>query len=271
MTEADHPHTVIVANQKGGVGKTITSINVAGALHELGEDVLFLDLDPQGNASEGLGLIDAYESTEKNLKDALVPEDGTDLTELTREIIHRDVADGFDVIPSNLDMFTAERELTLSRGSEYRLQKLLKALPHDYDHIVIDTPPSLANLTDNAVIAADGLIVPALAESTSIRAFELLFDQMDSIEYEMDIDLPETYAVVANKVLNDGEATEMKEWMDAAFGDAVPVYEVRKRVELTRAWKNGVSIFSHSVDCEMDEVYLQIAEHVIGQQKQVVA
>lgn len=247
-----------LSNQKGGVGKTTIAINVAGALAQRGNDVLFIDLDPQGHGTEGLGFSEAYDAEPPSLYDVLLDLEQQSLID---EIIvqHQE----FDLIPSNVDMFNAEPELTTTMRGRERLSMALEELSGGYDFVIVDCPPSLGNLTDNALLACHNVLIPALAEGTSIRALEILFDQIETIEQGYDVSI-EDLGLVANRVETDGEATEMMSWFEDTFSDRIPVWEVRKRVALKRAWNNGVSIFEHDEDSDMEEVFLDIAETLEG-------
>lgn len=250
---------IALSNQKGGVGKTTVGINLAGALNDLGDDVLFIDLDPQGNATEGLGHADAYEATGSTLYDVLV--DGAPLADLIVE--HPEM----DVVPSNIEMFNAESELTTAMRGRQRLQTALEEFDGDaYDYCIVDCPPQLGVLTDSALIASDDLVIPGLAESTSKRAVEILFDQLDTLRDHYGGAADER-AVVANRVEPDGECKETMEWFRDVFEPAIPVYEIRKRVALKRAWNEGVSIYAHDEECDMTAVFTDLAETVSGRVK----
>jgi chromosome partitioning protein len=247
-----------LSNQKGGVGKTTVAINVAGALAQRGGDVLFVDLDPQGHGTEGLGFDEAYDAQPPSLYDVLLDLDSQ--AQINDVIVsHRE----FDLVPSNVDMFNAEPELTTAMRSRERLRLALEEVEHDYEFVVVDCPPSLGNLTDNALLACQQVLIPALAEGTSIRALEILFDQVETIEDGYDVDVADL-GLVANRVETDGEATEMMDWFEDTFAGRIPVWEVRKRVALKRAWNEGVSIFEHSESCDMEDVFLNIAAHIEG-------
>ena len=243
-----------LSNQKGGVGKTTVAINVAGALAHRGRDVLFVDLDPQGHGTEGLGYAEAYDAGPPSLYDVLLDLDSQDgINDIVVE--HKE----FDLVPSNVDMFNAEPELTTAMRGRERLGMALSSLEADYEFVIVDCPPSLGNLTDNALLACQHVLIPALAEGTSIRALEILFDQIETIEDGYDVVI-EDLGLVANRVETDGEATEMMDWFEDTFAGRIPVWEVRKRVALKRAWNNGVSIFEHSESCDMEAVFLDIAD-----------
>lgn len=244
---------IAVSNQKGGVGKTTVAINVAGALSHRGNDVLFVDLDPQGNATEGLGLESEYEAQPPTLFDALT--DHEVRGDVDSLIVAREE---MDVLPSNIDMTSVEPELTMAMRGRERLVQVLDALDTDYDVIIIDCPPYLGNLTDNALLAAENVLIPALAESTSKRALEILFDQMEVLEAEYDTQVRDL-GVVANRVEATNEADSMLKWFDEVFTD-IPVWEVRKRVTLQRAFSAGCSIFEFEEECDMAAVFLSIAE-----------
>ena len=241
-----------VTNQKGGVGKTTVAINLAGALNELGRDVLFVDLDPQGNATEGLGLLEAYDAEPPTLLDALVDPTGVPPDEIVYE--HPEM----DVIASNVDMNAAHSTLVEQDGAETRLDALLGALEGDYDVVVVDCPPQLGLVTDNALCATENLVIPALAESTSKRSLELLFDYAGSLELDHDVDI-EPIALVANRVEHTNQAAEMLEWFDEALPD-VPLFEIRKRVALQRAFEAGSSIFAVEEEVDMQTAFLDMAE-----------
>ncbi|WP_262178264.1 ParA family protein [Haloarcula laminariae] len=279
--KATGPARICVTNAKGGTGKTTIAINVAGALSDRGRDVLFVDLDPQGNATEGLGLVDAYDAQPPSLFDVLTGDPDV-LGDIVVE--HEEM----DVVPSNIDMLQAEHELTIADliaridargldidpaalsqfainvtpemvGGSHALDTLDRALDtvSGYDYIIIDSPPFYGNLTDTGVFAARHVLVPALAEATSERAIELLMDQMVALEQQADIQV-EMLGVVANRIEATSEAETMLKWFKAAFPDS-PVWQVRKRVALQRAYSEGNSIFGTEEQCDMAEVFSDIA------------
>jgi chromosome partitioning protein len=284
------PARICVTNAKGGTGKTTIAINVAGALNERGRDVLFVDLDPQGNATEGLGMVDAYDAEPPTMFDAL-----TDHRK-------RDVAAGLiveheemDVLPSNIDMLQAEHELTIAdlvaraKSQDMGLDPAVLASlglntsaegisgPHAldvldqvlspvegyYDYVVIDSPPFYGKLTDSGVYAARNILIPALTEATSERAIELIFDQVAALEAQTDISV-NTLGVVANRVENTNEDETMLQWFREVFPDD-PVWEVRKRVALQRAFSSGQSIFAYDPSVDMADVFLDVAEELDAQ------
>lgn len=248
-------HRVAITNQKGGVGKTTVAINLAGALNQLGKDVLFVDLDPQGNATEGLGYVDEYDNSDvPNLSTVLL-----DDQEAINDVILSH--DEMRVVPSNIEMFNVEPELITSMRNRERLDKALNSLEADPDFIIVDCPPWLGILTDSALLACESVIIPALAESTSTRAIEILFDQIDTLEEHFETAIA-TEAIAANRVEEDGESVEMMEWFRETFEPHVPVYEIRKRVALKRAWSNGTSIFLHDEECDMEDVFTDMAEEL---------
>lgn len=246
---------IAVTNQKGGVGKTTTAINTAGALNELGHDVLLVDLDPQGAATEGLGFTTAYDADPPSLFDILTdPEQRDNLARLIVEHVE------MDIVPSNIDMTAAEPELTLSRRGGEQLSLALDTVADNYDYIIVDCPPYLGYLTDNGLHATQNVLIPALAESTSKRALELLFDHIEALELDYEISIGEV-AVIANRVEETNEAAEMMQWFEEAFPD-LPVFEVRKRVALQRAFSEGGSVFEHDPELDMADVYLNVGKAV---------
>ena len=256
MVCMDEPAKLAVSNQKGGVGKTAVAINVAGALHARGRDVLFVDLDPQGNATENLGLREEYDSDPPSLFDVLSDSEQRDrIGELV--CTHEEMS----VIPSNIDMTAVEPELTLSRRSGEQLALALEHIEDEYDYIIIDCPPFLGNLMDNAMFAAQNVLIPALAEDTSKRAFELLFDHIDALERDYEITIQERGVVVNRIDVRKTQANEMIEWISNAFADT-PIWEVRERAAIQRALSNGASIFIEEPDCDQIEVFENMAANL---------
>jgi chromosome partitioning protein len=247
------PARLAVSNQKGGVGKTAVAINVAGALNRRGADVLFVDLDPQGNATENLGMRDVYDEGPPSLFDVLSdPENRERVPDIIRE--HEEM----DVLPSNIDMTAVEPELTLSRRSGQQLSLALDHLDDDYDYIVIDCPPFLGNLMDNALYAAQNTLIPALAETTSKRAFELLFDHVRALQKDYDIDITDCGVVINRIDVRKSQAQEMIDWIENAFDDT-PVWKIRDRAALQEALAGGASIFREAPDCDQLSVFEDIA------------
>lgn len=250
------PVKLAVSNQKGGVGKTAVAINVAGALNHRGHDVLFVDLDPQGNATENLGMREVYDHPPPSLFDVLSdPEHRDEITEIIRE--HEEM----DLLPSNIDMTAVEPELTLSRRSGQQLALALEHVEDNYDYIIIDCPPFLGNLMDNALYAAQNTLIPALAETTSKRAFELLFDHIGALEMDYDIEIHDRGVVVNRIDVRKSQAQEMIEWVENAF-DETPVWKVRERAAIQRALTEGVSLFVAAPGSDQVTVFEDIAENL---------
>ena len=275
---------VCVTNAKGGTGKTTIAINIAGALNERGRDVLFVDVDPQGNATEGLGLHDAYDAGPPTLFDVLTDHERRGaVNDLIVE--HEEM----DVLPSNLDLLQAEQELTIAHlmaqlrargettGTEAlsslalnvspagidsghalgQLDEALDAIEREYDYIIVDSPPFYGRLTEASIYATRNVVVPALTEATSERAIELLIDQIAALEEMADIEVG-TVGVVANRVEQTNEDRTMVQWLNEVFAGH-PVWEVRKRVALQRAFSSGRSIFAYEKSVDMEDVFLDIA------------
>ena len=149
--------TICIVNQKGGVGKTTTSVNLSAALAKLGRKVLIVDLDPQGNATSGLGL-KKHDHQDSNVYHLLIGEAGIN------EVIYKTQFENLSIIPANSDLCGAEIELVEETEREYRLKKAFAQVNSQFDYILIDCPPSLTLLTLNALTAADSFLVPLQCE-----------------------------------------------------------------------------------------------------------
>lgn len=247
---------IACTNQKGGTGKTTTAINLAGALARRWYDVLLVDLDPQGHSTEALGFADRYTTEGESLYHTLVD---VDRTGLVNDLVV--TGQEFDLVPSHEHMGSVESTLTSERRRERRLEMVLDDLDRDYDVVIVDCPPNLGLLTDNALLATRTLVVPAQTRSSAKRAIEILLDQVEEIETTFDVSI-ELLAVVANEFRRDGEATAMVDWYRERFGEE-RVFVVPTRVALQRAWNAGVSVFEHEEDVEaVETAFDQLAAHV---------
>ena len=255
-------HIVAVCNQKGGVGKTALTINLGAALAEEGKRVCLIDLDPQGHLTEGVGMKQLYLREGNNLYRAL-----TDHKDETQRLVHRVPHEKFDLIPSNYEMMLAEQTLFMTRNREHKLRALLTEID-GYDWILIDCPPNLGNLTDNALNASRLVIIPIQAETTSVRALDLLFDQIESIEQGLKIKIA-ILAVVPNLVQDSALSRRILGELRASIPSVTP-FEIRKRVILQEAYDKGRSIFSFEApnstkeeDChELRAIYAGLGQFV---------
>lgn len=240
---------IAVCNQKGGVGKTTLTINAGAALADLGQRVLLIDLDPQGHLTEGVGLQECYLNATATLYDALTSKEPVQLANLIQR--HTRAAEPFAVIPSSYQLMLAEQSLYMTRNREHKLKNLLAQLDNQFDYVLIDCPPVLGNLTDNALNAARHVLIPIQAEATSVRALELLFDQIESVERGLSIQI-QVVGVVPNMVQDSAMAKKILQDLRAAIPTVAP-FELRKRVILQAAWASGCSIFAYRPHSSAEE------------------
>jgi chromosome partitioning protein len=166
---------IAMCNQKGGVGKTTSTMNIAAALAEYGRKVLLVDFDPQGALSAGLG-INAY-TDEPTVYNLLI-----DRNQQTRDVIKSTSVANLDILPANIDLSAAELQLVTEMGREKALQRALKQVVDDYDVIIVDCQPSLGLLTVNALAAAHGVIIPLATEFFALRGVKLLEDIIERVK-----------------------------------------------------------------------------------------
>jgi len=244
---------IAVVNQKGGVGKTTTTINTGAALAALGQRVLLIDLDPQGALTEGLGADTA--TGDVTLSAALIDDTTPALTTIVRT-----VADNLDVLPTDDGMFLVETKLVSLRGRERRLSRALEHLRPSYDVILIDCPPSLGGLTDNALVAAGEALVPMQLEDTSVKALEILLDQIDSLRAALDHRVAIT-GLVANLVEDNNLSKRVLATLQQL---PIPILAMaRKRTKLREAWAEGRSILSLDGRSDVADTYRELAQAIL--------
>lgn len=249
-----------VTNQKGGVGKTATTIHVAGALAASGRNVLVVDLDPQGHMTDGLKVPQALSGEgQPNLYRALVGEYTGSVADLITP--HSQPAGRLDVIPNALEMFMAVRELDKQRAREHRLARLLTAVRGVYDHVLIDAPPSLDILTDNALTAADGALIPVQAEDSSLKALGLLLPQIASVDADLRDTPLRLHGLVVSLLRRPVNTLARSVLAELEALDGLPILgTVPLSVTVTEAWRYGRTVADYAPDSEHADVYRSIAK-----------
>jgi chromosome partitioning protein len=257
VTEHGDARVIAMCNQKGGVGKTTTTINLGASLAELGRRVLLVDFDPQGSLSVGLGLNpQAMELTVYNL---LMERD----VALTDVIVPSGVP-GMDLLPSNIDLSAAEVQLVHEVAREQTLQRVLAPAVDDYDVILIDCQPSLGLLTVNALTASDGVIVPLECEYFALRGVALLKTTIDKVRERLNPKL-EIDGVLGT--MFDGRTLHGREVMERlvqAWGDTVFHTVIRRTVKFSDSTVAGEPITTYAADSAGADAYRQLAKEVLA-------
>jgi chromosome partitioning protein len=241
------------ANQKGGVAKTTSTLNLAVALQELGLRVLVVDLDPQGNLTMSQGL--NPDSIERSMFDVLVHRLPIS------EVIHKQEV---DLAVSSIDLAGAELALSSQIGRERALEKSLASLRGSYDYILIDTPPSLGLLTINALVASDGVIVPVQCEYLSLRGLVQLENTLSMIRENLN---PDVRIVGILPTMFDGRTLHSKEAVEILtenFGPLVFNTRIRKTVRYAEAPVKGSSVLKYDPRGPAAEAYRDLAKEVLN-------
>jgi chromosome partitioning protein len=247
---------IAFANQKGGVAKTTTTLNLAAAFAEEGHRVLCIDMDPQGNLTMSQGI--DPDTLEVSMFDVLVH----DLS--IREVIRRREV---DIACSSIDLAGAEIAMSMKIGRERSLDKALREITDDYDFICIDTPPSLGLLTINALTAADKVIVPVQCEYLSMRGLIQLQNTLSMIRENLnpDVDIAGILpTMVDSRTLHAKEAIEI---LEENFGDRVFGARIRKTIRFAEAPVKGMSVLKYDPTGTAADAYRQLAKEVLSNGK----
>jgi chromosome partitioning protein len=249
---AKRAQVIAFANQKGGVAKTTTTLNLAVAFKESGHEVLAIDLDPQGNLTMSQGI--DPDKVEKSLFDVLVHDIPI------REVIHeREI----DIAVASIDLAGAEIAMSTKIGRERSLEKALRAVENDYDFICIDTPPSLGLLTINALTAADKVIVPVQCEYLSMRGLVQLQNTLKMIQENLNPDVKIEGILPTMLDARTVHAKEAVEILEENFGELVFKSRIRKAIKFAEAPVRGASVLKYDPQSNAAEYYRELAKEVL--------
>ena len=244
---------IAFANQKGGVAKTTTTLNLGVALAEIGKSVLLIDLDPQGNLTMSQGF--NPDEIERSMFDVLVHRLPIE------EVVERAEV---DLAVSSIDLAGAELSLTSMIGRERALERALIGVKQRYDYILIDTPPSLGLLTINAFVAADGVIVPVQTEYLSLRGLVQLQNTLSMVRDNLNPNVAVTGILATmydRRLIHSREAVEI---LKENFGELVFQTKIRKTIRYAEAPVKGESVLKYDPTSEAAELYRDLAKEVLG-------
>ena len=252
-----------VSNQKGGVGKTTTAINLGTALAAIGEKVLIVDMDPQGNASTGLGV--PRETRRITIYDVVV--DGRSIHDAAVQT----AVPGLFIIPADADMSGVEIELSQADRRSYRLRDALEKQAESghtaYDYVLIDCPPSLNLLTLNAMAAADGVLVPLQCEFFALEGLSQLMKTIDMVRQSLNPALEIQGLVLTMYDRRNALSGQVAADVRGHFGDKVYEAVIPRNVRVSEAPSFGKPVLIYDLKCTGSQAYLRLAKEVVGRER----
>jgi chromosome partitioning protein len=258
-TNLKKPRVIAVANQKGGVGKTTTTVNLATALAAVGKKVLLIDFDPQGNASTGLGV----ESTSRDVSSYEVI-----LKQATiNEAIQKTIIPHLHVIPATVDLSGAEIEMVSMMRREFLLASALKQLDKNYDYIFIDCPPSLGLLTINALAAADSIMVPLQCEFYAMEGLSHLMNTINVVRENLNPELSIEGIVLTMYDRRNRFTAQIESDVRDYFKEAVYYSVIPRNVRISEAPSHGKPALVYDMHCPGSQAYIGLARELLKRER----
>lgn len=245
---------VVFCNQKGGVGKTTSTVNLAAYFAKMGQRTLVIDLDPQGNAGSGLGII--KKSIQRSIYHALIGESNLE------DIVRKTDIDNLHIVPSNRDLIGAEIELMQSFSRETKLKNALNSVQNNYDYCFIDCPPSLNLLTVNALTAADEVLIPVQSEYYALEGIAELVNTIDLVKQSLNTELRIGGIFMTMYDSRNNLANQVVEEVKSYFKDKVFNTIIPRNVKLSESPSHGEPILLYDAKSRGAETYAALAIEV---------
>lgn len=249
------PRTFAIVNQKGGVGKTTTTVNLATALAAVNKKVLIIDFDPQGNASTGLGIaqnnrkVTSYELVLDDIK--------------ISDAIQKTLVPNLYIIPATIDLSGAEIEMVSLMAREFRLKGVLSKEQHNYDYILIDCPPSLGLLTLNALVASDAVIIPLQCEFYALEGLSHLVRTVELVKGSLNANLSIQGIILTMYDRRNKFTEQIESDVREYFGDKVYSSVIPRNVRMSEAPSHGKPALIYDMNCAGSKAYIQLASELL--------
>ena len=253
---------IAILNQKGGCGKTTTAVNLSAALAQSNRKVLVIDMDPQGNATTGLGI---NKNNQTNTIYSILTGDST----ITESVIETSVPQ-LDIVPSNIDLSGAELELSKTIGPHSILKEALDGFVDNYDYILIDVPPSLGLLTLNSIVASDSVIIPIQAEFYALEGMADLLQAMELVKSRLNSPSPIKGILLTLYDSRTRLGRDVYNNVKQYFGETENIFKttIPRNVKLAEAPSHGIPCIIYDEECSGTEAYQNLAKEIISMEGQ---